>query len=341
MIGLAIGDALSWPAMFHRSYLLPPWTRRILREIHGASETTNVLALPMPFSLNRPATLFDVSATDDTEWAAFTAGVLLECDPDHFGDSVVRAWMKIARSGETIRGSVGTQAALRNLRRGVVPPRSGKENPHYFDDGAIPRSVPIGVMCVGDPDEAARMTSIDASVTNSEDGVWAAQGMAAAVSLACAGSSIAEVLSGALQCLPGSSWIRRAVDRALGLAGRGKSIFSTLPQLTNTTINREYSYGNVAPETLALTFVVAKSLAHDFERAVTMAAGFPKSADGVPAFVGALVGAMHSEPIASDDWLRAVEVLKGICIPSLAGTSFLTITEKLVERAVKHCSPSG
>ena len=33
MIGLAIGDAISWTSMFHRSVLLPLWTRRIRREM--------------------------------------------------------------------------------------------------------------------------------------------------------------------------------------------------------------------------------------------------------------------------------------------------------------------
>ena len=55
MIGLAIGDSISWTSMFHRSVLLPQWTRRIRREIDASSETTNVLLTPMPFSLNQPA----------------------------------------------------------------------------------------------------------------------------------------------------------------------------------------------------------------------------------------------------------------------------------------------
>lgn len=72
MIGLAIGDSISWTSMFHRSVLLPPWTRRIRREIDAASETTNVIVTPMPFSLNQPAKYFNISPTDETEWAAFS-----------------------------------------------------------------------------------------------------------------------------------------------------------------------------------------------------------------------------------------------------------------------------
>ena len=45
MIGLAIGDAIGWTSMFHRSFLLPPWTRRKRREIDMTSETENVIVL--------------------------------------------------------------------------------------------------------------------------------------------------------------------------------------------------------------------------------------------------------------------------------------------------------
>ncbi len=36
---------------------------------------------------------------------------------------------------------------------------------------------------------------------------------------------------------------------------KSDSIFSILPEIQNKIVNREYSYGNVAPETLALTLL--------------------------------------------------------------------------------------
>lgn len=341
MFGLAIGDALSWPAMFHRSRLLPPWTRRIRREMDAASETSNVLALAMPFSLSQPAEFFNIAPTDDTEWAAFTTNILLKRD-DGFEDALLDAWLKLAHSGELVKGAVSTQAALNNLRKGILPPRSGRENPHYFDDGALSRAVPLGIFCAGNAEKAAQMASLDASVTNAEDGVWAAQAFAAAISLACVGKDANEILDASLQFLPQSSLIRRKVDDALALADDGGSLFSILPKLQNTLINREYSYGNAAPETLALTFVIAKMIGHDFELAVTSAASFAKTADSLPATVGALVGAMSSGlrprrgEIASKSWRAAITTLKGICIPSLAGTKFLELTDRFVDAALRN-----
>src|SRR5512141_2275250 len=68
LLGLALGDAIGWTAMYHRAHTLPAWTRRRRREIDAQREETNVLRIPMPFSLNQPSETFDLCPTDDTEW---------------------------------------------------------------------------------------------------------------------------------------------------------------------------------------------------------------------------------------------------------------------------------
>ena len=238
-------------------------------------------------------------------------------------------WIKLSNSKDPIRGGVSTQAALHNLRNGILPPQSGKENPHYFDDGAMARAVPIGILYAGQPDKAARLAEIDASVTNSEDGIWAAQAMAVAISEVCSGENITDAINTAHHYLPESSWIRRTVDEAMTIAQKSDSIFSILPKLHNTIVNREYSYGNVAPETLALTFVIAQLHGNNFESAVTTASSFAKSGETLPAMVGALVGAMQSTSFASESWMNSIGTLKGICIPPFAGTNYIAIVDQL------------
>ena len=333
MIGLAIGDSISWTSMFHRSVLFPQWTRRIRREIDASSETTNVLLTPMPFSLNQPAKYFNISPTDKTEWAAFAAEIVLESNLKTHEQKVFDGWIKLANSQIPIRGGVSTQAAINNLKRGLKPPQTGKQNPHYFDDGAMIRAVPIGIICSGHPEEAARLAEIDASVTNSEDGIWAAQAIASAISLICTGRSSGEAINAAYQYLPESSWIKRVVDEAMHLAVKSDSIFSILPELQNRIVNREYSYGNIAPETLALTLVIAKLHGDDFEKAISTSVCFAKSGETLPAIVGALVGAIQAQNIVSNYWLASIEKLKGISIPNYAEKSYLNIVEELSNQA--------
>lgn len=339
MIGLAIGDAISWTAMFHRSSLLPPWTRRIRREIDAASETTHVITVPMPFSLNQPAEHFTIAPSDETEWGAFSAEILLKSTgTSSYKDNVLQHWISLVNSKEAVRGGVSTRAAIQNLNNGLLPPQTGKENPHYFDDGAMSRSVPIGVVCAGRPEEAARLAAIDAAVSNSEDGIWAAQSMAVAIALVNGGTSIKEAIHIARQYLPESSWIKRVVDETMNLVGETTSIFSIQPLLHNTIVNREYSYGNVAPETLALTFAIVRSHGNNFETAVATATGFAKSGETLPAMVGAVVGASHIGSIASESWLNAISTLKGICIPSFAGKNYLEITDQIANMAGEKIS---
>ena len=46
----------------------------------AAAEDQGVLRIPQPFSLNRPSDPFTLGPTDDTEWAAWTADLLLRTD---------------------------------------------------------------------------------------------------------------------------------------------------------------------------------------------------------------------------------------------------------------------
>jgi ADP-ribosylglycohydrolase len=333
LLGLAIGDAVGWPAMFHRSRLLPPWTRRIRREMDAQREEAGVLRVPMPFSLNQPFTAFDLCPTDDTEWAAWTIDGLLANGCSVNADWVNGQWSGLARGGTAVRGGVSTQAAFANLRNGVLPPASGRNNPHYFDDGAACRAVPIGIAYAGNPDRAAAAAAVDACVTNAEDGIWVAQSVAAAVSIACAGGSSTSAIEAARGILPVDSWSRRTVDRALRLAGKDVPSLALLP-LLQRILNAEYSDGCVGPETLALTLAVVQRFGGLFDEAVTTAAAFAKGADALPALVGAIAGALASGTPIPPQWEGSLGPLRGICVPSLAGRDY----QGLVATFVSACS---
>lgn len=329
MMGLAAGDSLSWTSMFHRSYQLPPWTRRLRREIDASSETTNVITVPMPFSLNQPASFFDICPADKTEWAAFTSKIILESSAGNYFDNAKNEWLKLSESLEPIRGSIAVQTALENLKKNILPPRSGKENPHYFDDNALARAVPIGICCSGDPGKAAEIAGVDSSITNSEDGIWAAQCIAAVISLTCSGEQPSDAVSAGYKFLPDSSWVKRTVTEALELSKNGDSLFSLLPNVQNKLINREYSYGIAAPETLAAALLIFLKCGQDFDKAVMTSLCFPKAGETLPAVTGALAGSLKNEDLFSGEWAGALSKLKGISIPSLTGINYVDLAEKI------------
>lgn len=337
-MGLGIGDAMSWQAMYHRSYLLPFWTRRIRREIDAASEESNTIRLPMPFSLNQPAEVFAIGPTDDTEWAVFTAKQLLDQQGHLDKDKSLQTWLRLANSEESVRGSIGVQAGLANLRRGKLPPICGHDNPHYFDDSSMCRAVPIGIVCAGKPDRAAALAKLDAMMTNADEGILAAQIIAAMMSQACAGESLEEIMRYVRRMIQQSSWLEKTVENALCLAESSVSILHAFPVLCDRIINRVYSYADAAPETLALLLVILKKTGADFEIAMMTAASFASVADSLAPLVGAVTAALMERKFDYSDWLDNLRHLKGICIPELQGVNFLAIAEDLANLAAEKAS---
>jgi len=332
LLGLAIGDSLSWQAMFHRSLELPFWTRRIRREIDVESETYKIVKLNSPFSLNNPVEPFKLSPTDDTEWAAFTIDSLLKADGKYDFNLQLKAWKELAVNQENIYGNVSTKAALKNLNKDLLPPESGNDNPHYFDDGAMVRAISIGALYAGNIEQAVEYSGLDASITNSLDGIWASQAIAAAVSLACVENDIQKIIDVALQQIPGNSWLNLKTKEAMEIANKYESLFEALPILHDNIIDHSYNYGSSSPDNLALSLAIFFLSKGDLTLGITSAASLAKTADSVPAFVGALCGALKSDSF-SDNWTKKIISLKGICIPELKGKNFLEMTEKINEFA--------
>ena len=340
LLGLALGDALGWPAMFHRSYALPAWLRRIRREIDGGAESTGVLRIPMPFSLNQSSEVFSIGPTDDAEWCAWTMSTLLQQKGDVTTNSVTEAWQALAHDAGPIRGGISTQTALANIRRGLLPPASGRDNPHYFDDGAACRAVPIGVLHGGDPAGAAGGAFLEASATNADDGVWGSQAVAAAISAACGGGIVADARLAALEQLPSGSWIRRVVEDVLERSAGATSLLDLFP-LLHEVVNKEYNYGCAAPETVALMLSIVSVPGCRFEEAVTLSGCFGKTADSLPPLVGALAGALAGDDPIPPSWVPSLDRLRGICIPSLAGESYIGLVDRFLGMCPTFRSPGS
>ncbi len=330
LYGLAIGDALSWPAMFHRSYQLSLWTRRRRREMEVKAETDSTLNLTLPYSLNQNKNVFNLCPTNNTEWAAFTIQQLLENSSEPNAENWIDGWKSLIDPDEPLRASIAIKTALGNLRNGKLPPASGHDNPHYFDDSSMSRAIPFGLLFQGDHEKLMNAIEMDASVTNSEDGIWAAQSIAVAVSIALKGGAIENIISNAIEVLPSNSWSKRVVTDALKICDQSNSFFDAPPSLTNQIINREYSYGSAAPETLAIVLSVIYFSQNSFEKAISMATTIGKTAETVPALVGALAGALDPDAIDSKVWKNHLKQLKGISIPRMKNVNYIDLVNAFV-----------
>jgi ADP-ribosylglycohydrolase len=329
LVGLAVGDAAGFPALFHRTVRLGR-RRSALWRFATELDEQHVLRFLMPMSHGLPDALA-VSATDDGEFAAVAALILLEAGGDDSSEALFAGWQKhVVQVGDDVWSGISERASIVNARRGLRPPETGNDNPAHFDDGAVPRAVPVGVRFSGHPGRAAQVAATMAEITNAADGVWAAQAMAATISAAVGGAGLAEAIETGRQSIPADSWLGRQVVTAMALAERATSAFDVAAELNDQVANWNYSFGAVAPETLASAYALALAADGDPMAAIPAAATIAKQADSVPAMAGAITGAVAGVDRLPPAWRAKVSTLRGVCVPALKGVSLPDLADELV-----------
>jgi ADP-ribosylglycohydrolase len=325
--GMALGESLSWVTPFSRSQAMPQWLSRIRNEIGAENYTKNLTSMPLPFALNQNSKPLQIQAADLTEWAVWTGKLLLENQGVLNQDILNSEWKALAESEAPVRGRLSIRAALRNIQRGMTAPQSGHFNPHYFDDGALPRAAIIGAFYVAKPQIAAEIAGLDTAYTHFEDGVYSSQALAAAIAEAIQGAEPQSIIEKALHTFPENSLGFRQLRKALALAekSQGNPLHLAL-SLGNELFSLEYSYGNVAHDILAASLAILKICKGDFNQSLMAAALIPRAGSGLMAVMGALAGAVSGIPA---ELLSQIPPLEGHFVPAVKGLALSELAEKL------------
>ena len=329
LLGLAVGDAAGFPSLFHRSVRLPR-RRSVLWKFAADLDVQKVLRFPLPFT-NGPPDALTICASDDGEFAAVAAMILLDCAGDYSPEALFTGWQKhVVQQADDIWSGIAERASITNARRGLRPPYTGNDNPAHFDDGAAARAVAVGICLPGEPASAAVVARNLAEITHAMDGVWAAEAMAATISAAVAGSCVRDAVEAGHRLIPADSWLSRQVNHALELASAAAGAFDLAAELSDKVANSSYSFGTIAPETLASAYGLALAADGDPQVAIPAAATIAKQADSVPALVGAITGALAGAEQLPAAWVSRVEILRGICVPALEGVRLSDLADKLL-----------
>lgn len=267
-------------------------------------------------------------STDDTEFAMMTALNLIKTNGNFTTNDVVELWLEhVATEDELKRGGVSEVEACNNLRRGIRPPESGRFNPYFMSDGAAMRSGPIGIVCAGDPERAAYLAEVDACVSHYRDGIWGAQAVAVAVSLAMVDAEMDEILDGVFRTAPEGSWFRAALERAFGIieeAG-GDIALAWMPlhdQLFST-------HRSTVAEALPEVFGCLKLEHKTFRSGLILASNFGRDADTIGAVAGAVLGAKFGAKNIPEHWLEKTRYPSGTCLSFAKGIDIYDYAEKL------------
>ncbi len=272
----------------------------------------------------------DAKSTDDTEFALLTARMLLDCEGQLTPEQVLAAWQRyiLDQGGVFDRGGRPLYGAVANLRRGMKPPLSGLDNVGNDDDGAAMRITPIGILCAGDPQQAAAMAEIDAQISHARDGIWAAQAVAASVAVAMVDGSVEEIIQAGLAQIPDDSWLRRAMARAMGICDAARSILDAWKPLHDALWTPTHA---TAAEAIPQAYAIFRLTEGDFRQGLLWACNFGRDADTIAAVVGALTGARHGVGVIPRVWVEKVRKPSGVALKFTANEDVVAIAEALSE----------
>lgn len=274
-------------------------------------------------------------STDDTEFAVLTAKSIIDSDGKLTTKSIVEAWEKyiIAQGGVFDRGGRPLRGAVNNLQKGLLPPLSGKYNALNNDDGAAMRIAPIGILCAGNPKLAGSMAEIDAQVSHYEDGIYAAQAVAASVSLAMVNAPINEIINVAFDFIPPDSWLGYSMQKAMSICDEYQSIESAWALLHTAFWSPERS---LSPEAISQAYSVFRLTNGNFQQNIFWGGNFGRDADTICAIVGAFSGALNGIEVIPQDWIEKTKSPSGVCLKFSKDENVVDLAKEIIRIGIRN-----
>lgn len=305
LMGLAIGDALGSAT-----------------EGMGPSEIKEKYGRIQDFVGRR------ISGTDDTEYAILTAKILIDNNEELDFEKVANGWLKYLGDEEDFkRGGTSEIEAIKNLKKGIKPPKSGRIGSANWSDGAVMRIAPIGIYCLGNPKKAARLAKIDASVSHANEGIYCAQALAASISKAFVSDNIKTIIQTGVDFIPKASDSFKFIQEALEISQSYSNPFEAIGDLYKLRSNH-ICY---APEALGYAYSMFKLGNRNFKQSVLGAVNLGRDADTIAAMTGALTGVLNGIYSLPKNWIDKCKIIKGVCIKNFEGVDLKEIVERLWE----------
>lgn len=268
-------------------------------------------------------------STDDTEFALLTAKTIIRCHGRLTTEEVVKSWMEdVVTQDEYKRGGASEVEAANNLRKGLLPPQSGKFNTFHMSDGACMRIGPIGVLCAGDPEKAKAYAEIEAQISHYRDGIWGAQAVAAAVAVAMVDGTIDEILDAAMSAIPEDSWLYYNMTGAFGILEKSGGLLNAWMELHDFLWTSSWA---TTAEAIPSAFACLKAVNGDFRSGVTVAGNFGRDADTIGAIAGAILGAKYGASQMPARWIEKTRFPTGTCLNFAKGIDIKDYAARITE----------
>lgn len=279
--------------------------------------------------------------TDDTDFTLFNAHILLTHGVNVTLEQVEMEWRdKLLAPGRAYRpGGFSDVISTRNLAAGLHAPQSGAFNHQMWSDGVAMAIGPAGIISPGNPEQAAHLATVLGSVSNARDGIYTAQAVAAAVSLAMVGASPEKMMAAGIDAVPPDSWTHRVLLRAQDVGTRHTELEEALVDIADTLIVSYWPWADLATEAVSVAFAVFLAAQGDFRRAVPAGVRLGRDADTIGAIVGSLAGAYGGVEAIPAEWRARVRESTGYCIGFVAGQDIGEVADLLAQAAWEAMTP--
>lgn len=268
-------------------------------------------------------------STDDTEFALLTANTLIESGGELTPEHVLSAWKNhVLVQSEFPRGGASEREAALNIKRGLLPPETGRFNSYNISDGAAMRVGPIGIVNAGDPARARQQAEIDAQISHWRDGIWGAQAVAAAVATAMADGTVDEIVAAAVDAAPADSWLRHTLEKSLAIVDGAASLEEAWMPLHHALVTE---YKAAVPEAVSEAICVFKLTGGDFRKGIIYGSNFGRDSDTIAAIVGAISGAKCGLSGIPPAWAEKCRYPSGTCLAFTKGLDIFDLGQKLAD----------
>ena len=268
-------------------------------------------------------------STDDTEFALLTAKTIIRCHGKMTTEEVVKSWMEdVVTQDEYKRGGASEIEAANNLRKGLLPPLSGKFNTFHMSDGSSMRIGPVGILCAGDVEKAKAYAEIESNISHYRDGIWGAQAVAAAVAVAMVDGTMDEIIDAAMSAIPEDSWLYHNMTGAFKLLEERGSLLNAWMDLHDYLWTSSWA---TTAEAIPSAFVCLKAVNDDFRTGVTVAGNFGRDADTIGAVAGVILGAKYGASKMPAHWIEKTRFPTGTCLQFTKGIDIKDFAEKITD----------
>ena len=268
-------------------------------------------------------------STDDTEFALLTAKTIIRCRGKITAEECLKSWMEdVVTQDEYKRGGASEIEAAANLRKGLLPPFSGRYNTGHLSDGSAMRIGPIGILCAGDPEKAMELARIESEISHDQDGIWGAQAVAAAVAVAMVDADMDEIIGAAMKAIPEGSWLYHNMNGAFEILSRRGNLLEAWMELHDYLWTSSWA---TTAEAIPSAFVCLKAVHESFRTGVTVAGNFGRDADTIGAVAGVILGAKYGAKGIPSAWIDKTRFPTGTCLAFAKGVDIRDYAQQMTD----------